>query len=151
MIQHGQLQLVSIRYSPSSFTIDDDGNDSQYYSSDTVYGEFCDYNVMLNKHNPAVYSTAHAVMGTSEHCNEHRYMIPLRDVMTAVELYDDAHSSSQDNNNIKSFSRSGSSGTSSSSSETVVKTLSISGFIFHEGYSLRCRSTTNQHSCQDIS
>ena len=92
MIQHGQLQLVSIRYSPSSFTIGDDGNDSQYYSSDTVYGEFCDYNVMLNKHNPAVYSTAHAVMGTSEHCNEHRYMIPLRDVMTAVQLYDDAHS-----------------------------------------------------------
>lgn len=105
MIMNGELGLSSIRFAPSSFAADDGGDDFT-----EVYGEFCVYDSTLNKQDPSTYSTVHDIMGTSEHCGEHRYMMPLREVVTAVTKYD-------------------------SSRKSNMRQLPVSGLLFHEGYS----------------
>lgn len=102
MIQTGELGLVGIRYMPSSFAEDGDG-----YSN--VYGEFCVYDSQLNKSNPPLYPTLKDVLSTSDHCGEHRYTIPMSEVMKAVRSH--VHS------------------------REALRTLPLSGMLFHQGYS----------------
>ena len=101
MIQTGELGLVGIRYSPTSFAADYE-NDIMY---NNVYGEFCVFNSQLNKVDPSYYPTVKDVLSQSSHCSEHRYTIQLGKVMDAVKNSKD------------------------------VKTLPVSGMLFHQGYS----------------
>lgn len=81
MIMNGELQLASIRYSPTSFANDD------YYSN--VKAEFCDYDPTLNKQSQASdYPTVHTILSKSDHCGEHRYRMSLSEVMDAVRFND---------------------------------------------------------------
>jgi hypothetical protein len=88
---------------PDSFP---DDNDASYTG---VYGIFCVYDDKLNKKEPAVYPTADHMMHTSDHCQEHRYTLPLNTVITAVTSHDN-HTPTQ-------------------------KKLPLSGMLFHQGYS----------------
>jgi hypothetical protein len=88
---------------PDSFP---DDNDASYTG---VYGIFCVYDDKLNKKEPAVYPTADHMMHTSDHCQEHRYTLPLNTVITAVTSHD-YHTPTQ-------------------------KKLPLSGMLFHQGYS----------------
>jgi hypothetical protein len=88
---------------PDSFP---DDNDASYTG---VYGIFCVYDDKLNKKEPAVYPTADHMMHTSDHCQEHRYTLPLTKVITAVASHDN-HLPTQ-------------------------KKLPLSGMLFHQGYS----------------
>mmetsp|Transcript_44483 Transcript_44483/g.79804 ORF Transcript_44483/g.79804 Transcript_44483/m.79804 type:complete len:455 (-) Transcript_44483:33-1397(-) len=109
MIKSGELGLAAIRFSPISFAAGANGDDGQYTD---VHGEFCVFDSTLNKKDPANYPTINDVMGESEHCGEHRYTIPLREVVQAVREFDI-------------------SGTKNSN----MKHLPVSGLLFHEGYS----------------
>lgn len=104
MIQRGELGLAAIRYAPSSFVVGANGDHGQYTD---IYGEFCVFDSSLNREDPANYPTMNAVMSASDHCGEHRYTMPLREVMQAV----------------------------SATSSNGVKQLPVSGLLFHEGYS----------------
>jgi len=104
MIQNGELGLSGIVYAPQSFSV---SGGSDYTE---VYGEFCDFDSALNKAHPARYPTIDAVMSESEHCDEHSYMIPLREAMEAVSDADDG-------------------------SRNAIKRLPVTGLLFHIGYS----------------
>mmetsp|Transcript_5465 Transcript_5465/g.12461 ORF Transcript_5465/g.12461 Transcript_5465/m.12461 type:complete len:453 (+) Transcript_5465:99-1457(+) len=104
MIQNGELGLAAIRYSHTSFVAG--GADADAYAYTEVQGEFCVFDSSLSKQDPAKYPTMNAIMSDSDHCGEHRYMMPLREVM---------HDASSGSNAIKS--------------------LPVSGLLFHEGYS----------------
>jgi len=103
MIQNGELGLSGIVYSPKSFTASGGADYTE------VHGEFCDFNSALNKADPAHYPTIDAVMSESEHCDEHSYIIPLREVMEAVSATD--------------------------GSSNTMKRLPLTGLLFHMGYS----------------
>lgn len=103
MIQNGELGLSGIIYAPKSFTA---SGGSDYTE---VYGEFCAFDSALNKADPAHYPTIDAVMSQSEHCDEHSYTIPLREVMEAVSATD--------------------------GSSNKMKRLPVTGLLFHIGYS----------------
>lgn len=105
MIVNGEAGLSSIRFAPTSFAVDDGGDDFT-----EVYGEFCVYDSSLNRQDPSTYSTVYDIMGTSEHCGEHRYTMPLREVMQVVTKED-------------------------TSGNSNMKQLPVSGLLFHEGYS----------------
>mmetsp|Transcript_43463 Transcript_43463/g.91300 ORF Transcript_43463/g.91300 Transcript_43463/m.91300 type:complete len:452 (-) Transcript_43463:106-1461(-) len=104
MIRMGELGFVGIRYSPNSFAENDD--DSMYSG---VYGEFCAFNSQLNKEDPSYYPTMKDVMSQSNHCGEHRYTLPLNDVMDSIK--------------------------NSKEDTTIVKDLPLTGMLFHQGYS----------------
>ena len=108
MIVDGELHLAGLRYSPGSFSSSRGG------SYGDVYGEFCDYDPSLNRGDPPSYATASAVMGESEHCGEHRYTLPLGQVVDAVRA-----------------GRRGGGGTAG----PAMRPLPVSGLLFHEGYS----------------
>jgi len=72
-----------------------------------VYGEFCVFDSQLNKVDPSRYSNVKDVMAESSHCGEHRYTIYLDEVMDVLK----------NNENDE------------------VKTLPVSGMLFHQGYS----------------
>ena len=128
MILSGELVLAAIRYSPSSFATEDDGgsssssevdndddeNDSESYYTN-VDGEFCIFRPSDNRKDPSVYPTISSVMSESEHCREHRYTIPLTEVMQAVRAHDNTASSAGDGNG-------------------KVRHLPLSGMLFHQGY-----------------
>jgi len=103
MIVNGELNLSGLRYSPHSFKSIHNGD---YYD---VHGEFCVYDPILNRKDPAGYATASAIMNESEHCAEHRYTLPLHEVMNAIKQAEGTNKN--------------------------MKTLPVSGLIFHEGYS----------------
>lgn len=107
MILGGELRLAAIRYSPRSFVAAADADDG-YYSE--VHGEFCDYDPSSNKRDPARYPTTHAIASASEHCGEHARTLPLREVMVAV-------------------------GDRDSSGKGRMRSLPVSGMLFHEGHS----------------
>lgn len=102
MIVNGELGLAALRYSPHSFKSIHDGG----YAD--VYGEFCAYDPTVNRKDPAAYATASAVMLESEHCAEHRYTLPLQEVMNAINLAE---------------------------GKNKIRTLPVTGLLFHEGYS----------------
>ncbi|KAL3763310.1 hypothetical protein ACHAW5_007702 [Stephanodiscus triporus] len=108
MIASGELHLAALRYSPRSFST------ARGYSD--VHGEFCAYDPALH----SSYATVSEIMGASYLCGEHRYTLPLHEVVAAVE-----HSSSS--------SSSRSHGTTTTS--TTMRPLPVSGLIFHEGHS----------------
>mmetsp|Transcript_31445 Transcript_31445/g.76036 ORF Transcript_31445/g.76036 Transcript_31445/m.76036 type:complete len:471 (+) Transcript_31445:100-1512(+) len=119
MIIGGDLRLAAIRYSPNSFAAnknaagdDDDGN----YSD--VHGEFCDYDPSLNKRDPAGLPTTHAIASASEHCGEHARTLPLREVMEAVRDHDSSSEGGGDGNGKR-----------------TMRSLPVSGMLFHEGHS----------------
>jgi len=103
MIVNGELNLSGLRYSPHSFKSIHNGD---YYD---VHGEFCVYDPTLNRSDPAGYATSSAIMNESEHCAEHRYTLPLHEVMNAIKQAEGTNKN--------------------------MKTLPVSGLIFHEGYS----------------
>jgi hypothetical protein len=103
MVLSGEAKLTQLRFMPDSFP---DNKDSSYTG---VYGIFCVYDDKLNKKEPAVYPTADHMMHTSDHCQEHRYTLPLNTVITAVTSHDN-HTPTQ-------------------------KKLPLSGMLFHQGYS----------------
>lgn len=130
MILSGELVLAAIRYSPTSFATEDGGsfepqqyeeiadetdygNENDYYNN--VDGEFCIFNPSDNRNDPSSYPTITSIMSESEHCREHRYTIPLTDVMQAVRAHD--NTSNGDNKN------------------SAVRHLPLTGVIFHQGYS----------------
>mmetsp|Transcript_26913 Transcript_26913/g.57710 ORF Transcript_26913/g.57710 Transcript_26913/m.57710 type:complete len:503 (+) Transcript_26913:64-1572(+) len=124
MIQNGELSLAAIRYSPTSFSTGadhdyfaDDGAGDEYYTE--VYGVFCAFDPSVSKQDPAKSPTTDSIMSQSEHCGEHPYTIPLREVMQAVRFHDDIASSYSSFNN----------------SHKKMKQLQVSGLLFHEGYS----------------
>lgn len=104
MILNGELGLASVRFSPSSF-------DEEEYAN--VYGEFCAFDASLNKVDPSNYPTIDDVMGDSEHCGEHRYMMDMHEVMDAVEAK----------------------GSGALPGGVEMKELPVTGLLFHEGYS----------------
>lgn len=124
MILSGELVLAAIRYSPSSFAAAYDdgsskptvgGNDHDYVSEDdytNVDGEFCIFRPSDNRKDPSAYPTVTSVMSESEHCREHRYTIPLSEVMQAVREH-----------------------SNTSAGEGKVRYLPLSGMLFHQGYS----------------
>lgn len=122
MILSGELVLAAIRYSPSSFaTVGSskptfDGKDHENYSEDDDYtnvdGEFCIFRPSDNRKDPSAYPTVTSVMSESEHCREHRYTIPLTEVMQAVRVHDNT-----------------------SAREGKMRHLPLSGMMFHQGYS----------------
>ena len=107
MILKGELNLAGLRFHPTSFaSITNDGSEDDDYNN--VYGEFCVFDAQLNKKDPSYYPTNKDIMAESNHCGEHRYTIPLNEVMDAIK-----------NNKENSD----------------VKTLPVSGMLFHQGYS----------------
>lgn len=115
MVLSGELRLAAVRYAPTSFNggngIGNGDEDNTAYSD--VYGEFCDYDPALNGADPTAYPTTSAILAESEHCGEHRYSMPLKEVVKAVHQHD--------NNGIRK-------------SSSPMRTLPVSGLLFHEGY-----------------
>jgi len=113
MILNGELFLSGIRYGPFSFRNDEVTTSNDDWRSDAydVDGDFCVFDPSLNKSDPAKYPTVQDVAGESLHCGEHRYTMPLAEVARAVRKHD------------------------ASSKSNLVKSLPVSGLLFHEGYS----------------
>lgn len=111
MIRTGELGLAGLRYMPASFSDDDNTGEGDSYSD--VYGEFCVYDARLNRSDPPRYPTSKHVLSDSDHCGEHRYMVPLNKAMDAIEEEGD-----DVNVNVNK-----------------VRTLPPSGMLFHQGYS----------------
>jgi len=109
MIRTGELGLAGVRYTPKSFKSTEENNDS--YGGD-VYGLFCDYDATRNRDDPSSFSTVDHILGASDHCSEHTYSFPLRDVMADIGRYDSA-----------------------TSTRLQMKMLPLGGMIFHEGHS----------------
>ena len=82
MLLNGELGLAGLQYHPLSFVNTGDAEDDEYSE---VYGEFCVFETQLSKSDPSYYNTIHRVMDESEHCAEHRYTIPLNEVMEAIK------------------------------------------------------------------
>lgn len=82
MLLSGELGLAGLRYHPLSFVNTGDAEDDEYSE---VYGEFCVFETQLSKSDPSYYNTIHRVMDESKHCAEHRYTIPLGEVMEAIK------------------------------------------------------------------
>jgi len=82
MLLNGELGLAGLQYHPLSFVNTGDTEDDEYSE---VYGEFCVFETQLSKSDPSYYNTIHRVMDESEHCAEHRYTIPLGEVMEAIK------------------------------------------------------------------
>ena len=95
MLLNGELGLAGLRYHPLSFVNTGDTEDDDYSE---VYGEFCVFETQLSKSNPSYYNTIHSVMDESEHCGEHRYTIPLSEVMEAIK-----NSSERKDNKVKTL------------------------------------------------
>ncbi|KAL9185413.1 hypothetical protein ACHAXT_003190 [Thalassiosira profunda] len=81
MLKEGLLGLSGVRYMPYSFSASR-GYGERYGE---VLGEFCVFDATLNKEDPAKYPTAHALMGRSEHCGEHRYTISMEEALAAID------------------------------------------------------------------
>lgn len=81
LIKTGVLNLQGISYQKTSFS-----NGQTSYSE--VYGDFCAYDVNLNKEDAMKYPTVSEAMLSSDHCGEHAYSLPLKDVVNAVRNYD---------------------------------------------------------------
>lgn len=102
MIQTGLANLQAIRFQVDSFS-----GDKPTYTG--VYADFCVYDATLNKGDDfSMYTTIEEMMLSSDHCGEHSYTLPLKEVVDAVTAYD----STVGQNNP-----------------------SMSGLIFHTGYS----------------
>ena len=111
MILSAELGLAGLPYHPTSFASSPSNDEKEKETSYTgVYGEFCVFNTQLNKDDPSYFPTIKDVMSESAHCGEHRYTISLNDVMDAI------------NNKSRDI-------------ENNVKTLPLSGMLFHQGYS----------------
>ena len=95
MLINGELGLAGLRYHPLSFVNTGDTEDDDYSE---VYGEFCVFETQLSKSDPSYYNTIHSVMDESEHCGEHRYTIPLSEVMEAIK-----NSSERKDNKVKTL------------------------------------------------
>ena len=83
LIKTGILNLQGIRYQQTSFS-----NGKTTYSD--VYGDFCAYDATINKEDAMKYSTVSEAMLASDHCGDHPYSLPLREVVNAVKSYDSA-------------------------------------------------------------
>lgn len=96
MIKTGELGLAGLRYMSTSFSNTNEGDDDDTdWSYNDVYGDFCVFEDNGNQ---------------GKHCGEHRYKMPLQEVMSALENDD-------------------------SSNNNIVQTLPLSGMLFHQGYS----------------
>ena len=82
MIQKGEMNFAGVRYSSTSF--EEDG--SSTYKD--VYAEYCVFNPILNKSNPSYYSKSKHIIAESTHCGEHRFSIPMSELME-VKIGDD--------------------------------------------------------------
>jgi hypothetical protein len=127
MIVNGELHLSGLRYFPhslssssSSSSEEDDDDAPTAVSYVDVYGDFCDYDPVLNKKaGPGMHATSSSIMGESEHCGEHRYSLPLHAVMAAIG---------------EAEAESGGAG-GEGRERAAARRLPLSGLIFHEGYS----------------
>jgi hypothetical protein len=81
LIKTGILNLQGIRYQATSFS-----NCQASYSD--VYGDFCAYDPTINKEDAMKYPTVSEAMLASDHCGDHPYSLPLKEVVNAVKSYD---------------------------------------------------------------
>mmetsp|Transcript_28903 Transcript_28903/g.62297 ORF Transcript_28903/g.62297 Transcript_28903/m.62297 type:complete len:681 (-) Transcript_28903:62-2104(-) len=139
MILTGELGLVAIRYSPTSFAklVSIDGSDNGGNGNGNgdgytnVYADFCVFNPYLNKEDPSYYPTIKDAMAESSHCSEHRYTLPLNEVMSAIKnanVNNGKNGSSNSNNNKTGAMR------TTTTTTTKVRTLPLTGLLFHQGH-----------------
>lgn len=109
MIKSGEAKLAALRLLPDSLSQVGNGPSGSYNG---VYGTFCVFDDQMNKKDPAVYPTVDHMMDASDHCIDNRYTLPLKEVVEAV--------TSHDKNSIRN---------------ERLKTLPLSGLVFHQGFS----------------
>lgn len=120
MIRNGELGLAALRIAPTSFGGGSYGGGVGGSSYENVHGEFCAYEYpspgsssgVAEDYDPARYPDFHAVASTSDHCGEHRYTLPLREVIATVNDWD----------------------SSSVGGSRTMKRLPVTGLLFHEGH-----------------
>lgn len=117
MIRNGELGLAALRIAPTSFGGRSYGGGGTY---ENVHGEFCAYEYpspgnsggVAEDYDPARYPDFHAVASTSDHCGEHRYTLPLREVIATVNEWDSSYLGGS----------------------RTMKRLPVTGLLFHEGH-----------------
>lgn len=131
MILHGELHLSSIRYTPTSFANDLFSGASGVYED--VSAEFCDYDPAAKPlSDDDDMPTVHEVMAGSGHCGEHRYRLPLKEVIDAVRAHDNAASAVRGVNGSAKSSKFSNNGDDKSK---AVKQLPLAGLLYHTGHS----------------
>ena len=90
MILQGELSLSGIYYVPGSFASTGEEERSRNSLSPyvKVYGEFCDLDWSPHRDEPTKFPAFVDIMALSRHCGEHRYSLPLDEVVSAVLAYD---------------------------------------------------------------
>ena len=82
LIKTGVLNLAGIVIQETSFS-----SDKTAYEVD---GIFCAFDPHLNKEDSVTYSSINQMAYESEHCGDHPYTLPLKEVVDAVKAYDSA-------------------------------------------------------------